>query len=455
MNVKERLKVMKVVGQYLMLGTGQTIITPPLNSEMSGFIARKGRSISVHDSLWAKALVIDDQHTKIALVIADVIGVDTELVKAVRDQIGQLTAIPPENVIVGATHTHSGPAVFSHGYLGRVERTYQTVLVQKLSEAVVLASQNLEPVELWVGESNCPEVGKNRRKSGGSIDPQVLVVRFESRAGVKALVVNYACHPVVLGPDNLQISADYPFYLRQALESAYPSAQITFINGACGDINTGHSAHSSVTGDFVSSQRTFIEARRLGGILAKQALTASANAIRQTGLPVKISRKIFNLELGPIPSVSQYVDLSAFWSRRARELEAAGQRGYGEVQNARTMVKWAMEMRELQLEGKLAVALPVEAIAFTVGELEWATFPGEFFHELGLQLKEARFPKKVLIVGYSNGNLGYVANMPAYDEGGYEVEESFPFYGLPAKLARGNGERVVAALENILADFTR
>jgi neutral ceramidase len=445
---------MMVLEQQLMLGTGQTMITPPVNSVMSGFIARKGKSSGVHDPLWAKALVISDRHTKIALVIADLIGVDAALVKAVRDQISQCAAISQENVIVGATHTHSGPAVLSQGYLGNVAPEYRIQLVHNLAEAVAIADQNLEPVELWVGESSCPEVGKNRRKPGGSTDPQVLTARFESRAGVKALIVNYACHPVVLGPDNLEISADYPFYLRQALESVYSGAQIIFINGACGDINTGHSAHSSVDGTAIQSRRTFAEAKRLGEILGKQVLIAAANAIKQTELALKINRQVLNLALEAIPSAIQYKFLTASWERRVQELEA-GQSSYGEVQTARMMSKWAAEMEKLKLEGKLAAVLPVEIAAFTIGDLEWATFPGEFFHELGRQLKTARSPRKVFILGYSNGSLGYVANALAYDEGGYEVEESYPFYGLPSKLARGGGERVLEALQSILADLEK
>jgi neutral ceramidase len=433
---------------------GQTAITPPLNTEMSGFIARKGKSLSVHDPLWAKALVIFDGRIKIALVIADLIGIDAEIITAVRTRIGPSSGILPENVIIGATHTHSGPATLSRAYLGRVDPAYREALIQDLAKAVCLAAQNLETVELWVGESNCSEVGKNRRKPGGTTDPQVLTACFENATGVKALIVNYACHPVVLGPANLEISADYPFYLREALQPVYPGAQIFFINGACGDINTGHSAQASVNGTSVQSKRTFAEAERLGKILAEQALIALKNAVKQIGLPVRIHRKTLELALEPLPSVSQYEAFIAFWDKRRRELEQSGG-SYGDIQTARTMSLWAERMRDLRQSGNLPATLFVEVAAFTIGALEFAAFPGEFLHALGLKLKNARSPRKVMILGYSNGNLGYVADASAYDEGGYEVNESYPFYGLPAKLARGSGERVVEALQNILAGLVK
>jgi neutral ceramidase len=445
-------EVTPMIQAQLQVGVGQTDITPPIETEMSGFIAREGKSRGVHDPLWAKALVISDGHIKLAIVIADLIGVDAEIIKAVRTQIGPSTAILPENVIVGATHTHSGPVSLSRGYLGRVDPAYRETLSQNMVKAIVLADQNLGPVELWVGESNCPEVGKNRRKPGGTTDPQVLTVCFENAAGVKAVLVNYACHPVVLGPANLEISADYPFYLREALEGFYPGAQIFFINGACGDINTGHSARASIDGTSVRSERTFAEAERLGKILAEYALMALKNAVKQAGRSIKIGRKVLDIVLEPLPSVSRYEDYIAFWDKRRRELEQTGG-SFGEIQTARTMSLWAEQMRDLRRAGNLAAAIPVEIAAFSVGALEFAAFPGEFLHQLGLKLKKARAPKQVMVMGYSNGNLGYVADAPAYNEGGYEVEESYPFYGLPSKLARGGGERIVEALQDILAEL--
>jgi neutral ceramidase len=181
--------------EQLLVGVGQIAINPPFGAEMSGFIAREGKSEGVHDPIWAKALVISDRQEKFALVIADLVGIDAEIIETVRLQTARITDITPDRVIVGATHTHSGPAVLSHGYLGLVDPTYQANLVQNLAGAVYLANQNLEPVDFWVGEGDCCTVGKNRRKPGGSTDPQLLVLRFEGAAGTKALVVNYACHP--------------------------------------------------------------------------------------------------------------------------------------------------------------------------------------------------------------------------------------------------------------------
>ncbi|HHY47470.1 MAG TPA: alkaline ceramidase, partial [Firmicutes bacterium] len=214
----------------IMVGVAKLAITPPFGCEMSGFIARRGGAAGVHDPLWAKALVISDGREKVALVVADLIGIDSEIVSEVRALTSRLTDIPAGHVILGATHTHSGPAVLRHAYLGKADPAYLACLIKNLAGSVFLASQALEPVRVLVGQGECGGVGKNRRKPGGPTDPEVLVLRFEGKTGIKALLVNYACHPVVLGPDNLLISADYPFYLASLLEQVYPGAQIMFVN---------------------------------------------------------------------------------------------------------------------------------------------------------------------------------------------------------------------------------
>jgi neutral ceramidase len=439
--------------EQLWVGTEQLIINPPFGSEMSGFNARTAKSQGVHDPLWAKALVISDGREKVALVIADLVGIDSNSIEEVRTKTAELTDIAPDRVIIGATHTHSGPVVFSEGHLGRGEPSYKANLVQNLSGAVFSANQNLEPVDLWVGESECRTVGKNRRKAGGPTDPQLLVLRFEGAKGTKALMVNYACHPVVLGPDNLLISADYPYYLRSTLESLYPGAQIMFTNGAAGVINTGHSASSSIIGAAASAQskRTFSEARRLGRILAGQALEASENAVKQDHVTIRFKRQQTKLLLEPVPTVSEYEKLILYWEAQAQESKG-NQNGY---LKALTRIKWATEMRDLRISGKIMGHITAEISALAIGDLELATLPGEFFHELGLKLKRARSPKKVVVLGYTNGKIGYVPDAPAYDEGGYEVDESYPLYGLPSRLVRGSGEQVIEALQNALISMNR
>jgi hypothetical protein len=110
-------------------------------------------------------------------------------------------------------------------------------------------------------------------------------------------------------------------------------------------------------------------------------------------------------------------------------------------------------MKQKAETGKLDKALLTETAAFQVGNVEFVTFPGEFFHELGLAVKQSRPGKIVFVIGYADDIIGYVGTSAAYDEGGYEIDESYRYFGMPAKLARGAGERVADEAKSLLQMF--
>ncbi|HHY46949.1 MAG TPA: hypothetical protein GX506_06565, partial [Firmicutes bacterium] len=220
------------------------------------------------------------------------------------------------------------------------------------------------------------------------------------------------------------------------------------VNGAAGDINVGHHARASITGSG-GSKRTFAEAMRLGRILAGEVLKASETAGETGDCEVGFAARKVTISLDPIPSFSEFEAAALRWEERVKELEASGA-SYGEIQEAIVLAKWAREMSVRRASGNLDSSVSVEVAAFTVGGCDFVTLPGEFFHELGLAIKRARSPRKVFILGYSNDNIGYVPISPAYDEGGYEVEESYRYYGLPSRLARGGGEVIVEVLLDLL-----
>lgn len=426
----------------LTAGTGRLKITPPFDCEMSGFVARKGTCRGVHDDLYARALVISNGRQKVALVNTDLIGIDSHLLALVRQEVAKLTDLSPDSLILAATHTHSGPAVLTDAFLGVADPNYLAILVKNIAGAIYLANQSLEPVQVRVGSSECWSVAKNRLKEASSIDPQVLVVRIDGAKGVKALLVNYACHPVVLGPDNLLISGDYPFYLTDTLERLYPKVQVMFFNGATGDLNVGHKTEDSIKGG-TNAKRTFTEAGRIGRILAGETLQASETATPVSKMSLKVSSRSIKVPLESIPTPEDYRKEIYQWQEMSNRLQSK-QASFGEFNQAVLWSDWARRMADLAEAGHLNQTLTTEIAALAIGDIELITLPGEFFHEFGLTIKAARAPRQVFVMGYSNGDIGYVAPESFYEESCYEVTDSFRYYGLPARLAKGTGEKIVA-----------
>lgn len=147
-------------------GASRVNITPFLGGPMAGYGARNRGSESIHDELHAKALVLDDGSTGVALITSDLIGIDRELARRVRSLVNERVGIPPDRVWMCGSHTHFGPVVSP----GRAEkeiadpydRSYLDVLAAKLTTAVKLAHDGLRPARLG-GAVRAERISYNRR----------------------------------------------------------------------------------------------------------------------------------------------------------------------------------------------------------------------------------------------------------------------------------------------------
>ena len=441
----------------LQLGAAKAVITPPVGSELSGFIARSAPMAGVHDELYARALVFagEDTAERAALVTLDVIDLNATTVAAIRQRAAALTGIPGERIGVTCTHTHGGPATLAGRWLGRADDAYLDVLAQIAAGAVAQAAQ-LEPVVLTYACGHEATVGKNRRVPGGVIDPIVPVLRFQRPDGtVVALLVNYACHPVTLGPDNLLATADYPGYVIRTLEAIYPGALALFATGCCGQINTGHTARDGTFGRGLA-WRTYGEAQRLGRAVAGAATQAAEQAAREAvALPiapqaiqpaaVQIARRTVAMPLLPVAAPVEIAAQMAQWEvERARLTREGG--ASGEIGQYTVWLEWA----DALLARQLPVAIEAEVQIITLGEVALVLLPGEMFVEFGLAIKERAAPRPIITLAYANGTPGYIPHRSAYPEGGYEVEEAYRYYGYPACFAPEAGAALVEAALDLL-----
>jgi len=204
----------------LKAGVARVDITPPVGTPLGGFAGRIGPSQGVHDPLYAKALALSDGNETVILIVADLLSVPRDLVEEVRSSIRGITSVGTGGVMVAATHTHSGPETIGikAGPDNPYIRAYLKVLEKYLVGAAYMAWRNMAEARIG-GSKGDAVIGFNRRKREGSIDSEVGVIRIDGVEGnSQAAVVNYPCHAVVLGGENLFISADYPGYVNGVLE---------------------------------------------------------------------------------------------------------------------------------------------------------------------------------------------------------------------------------------------
>ena len=92
--------------------------------------------------------------------------------------------------------------------------------------------------------------------------------QLKNWTGQRAVSVFYACHTTTLGPDTLEITADFPYYTIQNLkESLGSDVEVMYFNGAEGDLSVGHKSDLSAVG-IIAPNRTFERAKELGNRLA-------------------------------------------------------------------------------------------------------------------------------------------------------------------------------------------
>jgi neutral ceramidase len=209
---------------------------------MGGYSARTHGATSSHDRLYATVLVIESGTNSIALVTCD-------LRSFVSTRVGQLAAerFGIKTTLIDASHTHSGPLTWE------LRSPWYAQAEDKMVEAIGSAKGAMFPATLEIAAGEI-YLGHNRRKivdgkgamwwrnaealPSHPLDPAVNALVVKNDQGkIRGVLVNYACHPSILGPDNYEYSADYPGAMRRTIESQIPGATALFIQGGAGDIN--------------------------------------------------------------------------------------------------------------------------------------------------------------------------------------------------------------------------
>jgi neutral ceramidase len=232
----------------LQIATATVDITGPVGYPMGGYGARKEVSRGIHDPLLAKVLLIKSNGQQFGIVTFDlVLMTSTRLAREARAQLG----ISP--LLQIASHTHSGPIPKNRQAME--DDAWFRATEDKVLAALKQAQLQYQPAQLSAIDGSV-YIGHNRRKVNpegtatmfwrnadrmptSPVDPHLGILRFTGANGaVLAVLVNYACHAVVLGPDNLDYSADWPGYMYRDLEKQLGGKAVAyFIPGAGGDIN--------------------------------------------------------------------------------------------------------------------------------------------------------------------------------------------------------------------------
>jgi len=402
-------------------GAAKVDITPPVGVWLSGYRSREKPSDGIEDPLYAKALVLDDGPSKVAIVSVDLLWVPLQLTRSVRQRVEAKTGIAEDSLLICATHTHFGPKIhrvrsdWPDTPASDIDESYLSRLENGIVEAIITAASRLGEVKIGAVTGRVPEVVYNRRTrrpdgtvamtfrlpaaspdlTFGPTDPQVNVLRVEDSDGsLVAAVVNFACHPVSGAREAdkfFKISADYPGHMARVVEQIEGGICL-FALGTAGNMNP------------VRLGRTNPRAK-IGKALGGEVVRRIQFAATSDDITLKAMRRTVELPLkrdaAPAPDARP---------NRAKH------------------------------------TLTTEIQALRLGGIHILGLPGEVLVEIGLDIRKKAGIEKLFIISLSNDACGYICPRQAYKEGGYEP-------GTGTNLAEGAGEIITEQALKLLDEM--
>lgn len=394
-------------------GAAKTVITPDLRAYGPVYMAGFGNNrvaTGVHDDLYARCLAMKAGPQPLVMCEVDLIGLFLDDTRRIRDEV--LKKHPRAAVVVASTHVHEGPDTM--GQWGPNQLTpgmndsYMAFATARIAEAAVTALDRMRPARATFATVTNPELD-------GYIDDGRPPVRHDSDLILMALdgsdgkpiatVVNWANHPETLGSKNTEITADYPHYLCERLESRRGGIGVLW-NGAVGGMQSplGSKVKDPETGA-ESKDATFRKAEVIGNRVADLAAGALAGA-----KPAPIDKLEFRESLVRIPMTNPGFQMAA----------KAG----------------IFKGRKLPNEDG-TTSTPVGLFRLSGGGqsvLEVALIPGEMYPELSLggverysgadypdapvepAIKTLMTAKFRMLAGLANDEIGYIIPKAEWDE---------------------------------------
>ena len=440
----------------LRVGFGRVKINPNLADPkhpvwLAGFSQHRAAT-AIHDDLWAVACVVDDGHTRLGIAVLDAIGFFNDDVAAVRRRLAAEWKL--DYTVVCSTHNHStpdlmglwGPDFFHTGVDSRYRQEVIAAAVQALGDAV----SDLQPARVAFHEISTPPDGlvtDTRKPTVFDADIRLMHFTNPTNGATIGSLVGWGDHPETVWGHNTEITADFPGYLREALEKGVETngALATpgvggihlFVNGAVGGLM---STTPSVTVHDPYTQQDFQKtthekARALGRQLAARILPRlkNTNAAAFDHLPMAVYAR--SLEL-PIKNKGFLL----------APILGLLDRGH---------VRWKI--------------LRTEVALITVGDASIACIPGEIYPEIvngGIEKSpggdfdiepqevpaiRSLMPGRIkFIFGLANDEIGYIIPKSEWDEQApYLYGSKGPVYGEINSLGPETAVQIHAALREL------
>jgi len=438
-----------ITNYQLPLKIGLTVsnITPPVGARLMGYAERVGGSTAVADELILQTVAFQHGETRSLLVAADLIGLAEYFYDGITREFQARFGIPPQNVLLIASHNHSGPVIpYSFMDVGKADQDYLNRLEATILSDAALALSRLDGNYRLTQTAARVTFGINRRlpNANGEIemlpnpaaprDEQALILQFADTASPRRLVLfNYACHADTLGSASNVITAEFPGAARRVIEAALPDTAAIYLPGCEAEINP------NVTDERGEFYGTYQDVLRLGAELGESvtaALSVSPPASLNPQLDCRLTE--VSLPLGKIPPLEHFQKMAVtdYTNRPPWEPDWAA------------FARFFLEDPEIRFKPEVPVRLTAWRFAENVTLLG---IGAEASVEYGLQIQRMFAGQTILPVCYANGVVAYLSTRQQILEGGYEVELGNVWCNHPAPFAPESEQVLLDGIRDFLS----
>jgi len=349
-------------------------VTPDPLLPVSGGVGPTNAANRKIGKLTVRALTLENDGTRISICSTDFLGFPGVLCEKVRKLVPD---IPPENILIGATHNHSAPDCY--GFPDQRGKTaadleYVDSVCVKLAEAINETVAELRPASIKIATGDARGKIAYNYYAEQLYDRRCDVIQIlDKQRKPFATLVNYACHPEVIGPGQGILCPDFVGPLYDRIREKTQGTGI-FMNGAIGGMVT-----ADCRGPDGKDIQTWGECVRIGNLLADEALRIVGDA------PVEDSPRLFcdNTTI-KFPVENDVL---------------------------RTIVKLSPLGFELDESGCVSTQVNVVNIA----SAQILTIPGEALPNMGYYLKRKMHGEHNLLFGLTNDAFGYIMVKEDFD----------------------------------------
>jgi hypothetical protein len=361
-------------------GASRVEITPPPGTPLAGYGARL--SVGRHDPVYARALALSNGQVTVLLISVELLAITNDLYEAVEGRIRRELPLRPGNLLVAATHTHSGPGAIGKRFAeslasGPFDPRQFNRIADRIAEAAIGAHRRMAPARLGFGRVPAPEFIQNRIVHDETSDPDLSVL-WVSMPEAAAYLINYSAHPTVLRSKNRMASGDFPGVLSRVLE-AEPNTVALYATGAGGDQRPRPPDGPGV----------FVRAEAMGRALAER-VRAMVPAL------VPADHGVMGTLTIAVPLPPSQIRLSTGW-------------------------------RLPSFMGNRLLDSTTTVQVLRIHDTMWVAVPCDLGAEIGLAIKRhaAERGLQATVVGLANDYIGYVIPERLYDTPAYEARLSF------------------------------